>query len=363
MALAMRTGVAPRAGLAASRRVRQGCALRPHPQQRPLCSSGARRAKVAAIDTPATYDPEQPDNSATASGAVDPELQQQLAVQQLDEAQEDLLKWMLFLDSDAQEADLDAMVDQEDVGDEEFEDLYDDVEGMLDESGASFKVGDKVYGTVYEVDEDGAYVEIGAKTAGFVPLSECSLGRLKTVSGTGWHGGRGPANGAVALRPQGRGGSSALLPLLLLLLLLLAPRRGRPTPLQPPGSHAPATPRAARWFHECGCCCSSTRRARHVPADTRFRCDSPRNADWARVLPPTLPSLPSPLPQPLEVLRPGMKREFVVVEDEDEYEEVILSLAAMEVGAFWGGGDRGGAGNAWRARAIVARTAAGGCGA
>ena len=38
--------------------------------------------------------------------------------------------------------------------------------------------------------------------------------------------------------------------------------------------------------------------------------------------------------QPLEVLRPGMKREFVVVEDEDEYGEIILSLAAIEVRAL-----------------------------
>lgn len=35
--------------------------------------------------------------------------------------------------------------------------------------------------------------------------------------------------------------------------------------------------------------------------------------------------------QPLEVLRVGMKREFMVVEDEDEYDQVILSLAAQEV--------------------------------
>lgn len=37
--------------------------------------------------------------------------------------------------------------------------------------------------------------------------------------------------------------------------------------------------------------------------------------------------------QPLEVLRVGMKREFMVVEDEDEYDQVILSLAAQEVRA------------------------------
>eukprot|EP00967_Tisochrysis_lutea_P122977 scaffold204083_cov17-Tisochrysis_lutea.AAC.1 len=35
--------------------------------------------------------------------------------------------------------------------------------------------------------------------------------------------------------------------------------------------------------------------------------------------------------QPYEVLRVGMTREFVVVDEEDEYGQTILSLAAMEV--------------------------------
>lgn len=38
--------------------------------------------------------------------------------------------------------------------------------------------------------------------------------------------------------------------------------------------------------------------------------------------------------QPLEVLRVGMSREFLVVEDEDDYGQVILSLAATEVCAI-----------------------------
>ncbi|KAI8469742.1 MAG: plastid/chloroplast ribosomal protein S1 [Monoraphidium minutum] len=178
-------------------------------------SSSVRRLKVAAIDEPATYsDPEQPGQALAESV----EQEQQLELAELDQAQESLLKWMLFLDSDQQEADLDAVEDLEEVGDEEYAELYDEVETMLEESEASFKVGDKVYGTVYEVDEDGAYVEIGAKSAGFVPLSECSLGKLKT---------------------------------------------------------------------------------------------------------------------PLEVLRPGMKREFIVAEDEDEFGEIILSLAAIEATVFW----------------------------
>lgn len=39
----------------------------------------------------------------------------------------------------------------------------------------------------------------------------------------------------------------------------------------------------------------------------------------------------SVMPQPLEVLRVGMQREFMVVENEDDYGQVILSLAATEV--------------------------------
>lgn len=44
--------------------------------------------------------------------------------------------------------------------------------------------------------------------------------------------------------------------------------------------------------------------------------------------------LRSTLSQPLEALRPGMRREFMVVEDEEEYGQVIVSLAAMEVRCF-----------------------------
>lgn len=159
-------------------------------QQRPVAQAAsliggdnvrAVVTRVAAVDEPATR---QEWAAGVDSVAFDPELEQQLAVAELDSAQEDLLKWMLFLDGEEQEADLEAgeNADEDGDGDAEFADLYDEVEQRLDEAGAAFKVGEKVFGTVYEVDEDGAYVEIGAKTAGFVPLTECSLGRLKSVS-------------------------------------------------------------------------------------------------------------------------------------------------------------------------------------
>jgi small subunit ribosomal protein S1 len=142
-------------------------------------------------------------------------------IEELDAAQEELLSWMLFWDNAAQEKDLDEMQDYEELTDNIPEDpqLEEEIEAMIDEaSEVNLRPGEKVMGTVYEVDEDGAYVEIGAKSAGFVPLAECSLARLKS---------------------------------------------------------------------------------------------------------------------PLEVLRPGMQREFIVAEEEDEYGEIILSLAAIEAQTFW----------------------------
>jgi ribosomal protein S1 len=74
------------------------------------------------------------------------------------------------------------MVDYDEFGDEEYEELYEELEELVEAADVELQVGDKVVGSVYEVDEDGAYVEIGQKYSGFVPLSECSFARLKTVS-------------------------------------------------------------------------------------------------------------------------------------------------------------------------------------
>lgn len=155
--------------------------------RRPLLASRSRRyiSKVAAIEEQET-EALQPSLAASPLAAPSPEeqaLAEELELQELDEAQEDLLKWMLFLDEEAQEEDLDEMVDYDEFGDEEYEEIFEDVEAMMEASDYELKPGDKVVGTVYECDEDGAYVEIGAKSAGFVPLSECSLARLKSVSG------------------------------------------------------------------------------------------------------------------------------------------------------------------------------------
>lgn len=109
---------------------------------------------------------------------------QELELAELDAAQEQVLSWMLFTDEEQQEEDLDEMVDYDEFGDEEYEELFEEVEELIEASAANtehLKVGDKVIGSVYEIDEDGAYVELGDKASGFVPLSECSFAKLKTV--------------------------------------------------------------------------------------------------------------------------------------------------------------------------------------
>lgn len=107
----------------------------------------------------------------------------ELQLAELDGAQEQLLAWMMNVDEEAQEEELDEMVDYDEFGDEEYEELFEDVEELMNinEDNSQLKVADKVMGTVYELDDDGAYVEIGQKASGFVPLSECSFAKLKSV--------------------------------------------------------------------------------------------------------------------------------------------------------------------------------------
>lgn len=147
--------------------------------------------KVAAVQeqpTASSPSPSGDDGSAPSptSASLDSSSAADYRLQQLDAAQEELLKWMLFVDEEEQERDLGEMVDYAEfsalAGAEADEDLQESVEKMMEQSAVDLRMGDRVMGTVYEVDEDGAYVEVGAKTAGFVPLSECSLARLKSAS-------------------------------------------------------------------------------------------------------------------------------------------------------------------------------------
>jgi hypothetical protein len=53
--------------------------------------------------------------------------------------------------------------------------LYEEFTELLDKYDHNFKRGDMITGTVFRTDERGAYVDIGAKTAGYCSSTECSL--------------------------------------------------------------------------------------------------------------------------------------------------------------------------------------------
>jgi hypothetical protein len=156
-------------------------------QTAPAGPEGASQVPEAQEAAPII--PEVPVANPSNLLPVDEEKLAQLDLAELDSAQEQLLAWMLTSDEEQQEADLDEMVDYDEFADDEYEALFEEVEQLVDSRDLELKVGDKVVGSVYEVDEDGAYVEIGEKASGFVPLAECSFAKLKTVSGkTNWPG-------------------------------------------------------------------------------------------------------------------------------------------------------------------------------
>lgn len=55
----------------------------------------------------------------------------------------------------------------------------------LEKYDFNFRVGDKVTGNVIMVSNNGIYVDIGAKSAAFCPLAECSLGKSVRVRSLG----------------------------------------------------------------------------------------------------------------------------------------------------------------------------------
>ena len=74
---------------------------------------------------------------------------------------------------------------------------YEAFEALLDKYDFKFRVGDKVTGIIFKVDNKGAYVDVGAKSAAFCPTPELSLCKVSSVragvkAGTvrpGWPGG------------------------------------------------------------------------------------------------------------------------------------------------------------------------------
>lgn len=172
-----------RAGMRAVQGTAAGRVVQP---VRPNAAASRRVAVQAASTEPALAEEsiataQAPQTSALASFSSDPEVAE-MELAELDAAQEQVLTWMLNHTEQQHEEDLDEMVDYDEFGDEEYAEIQDQVEQMIDASYSTLTMGDQVKGTVYEVDDDGAYIEIGEKASGFVPLSECSFAKLKSVS-------------------------------------------------------------------------------------------------------------------------------------------------------------------------------------
>ena len=64
--------------------------------------------------------------------------------------------------------------------------LYSVFEELIKQSDFDFKQGDVVSGTVFEVDQKGAYVDIGAKSAAFCPTAEVTLCKIQRVRLCWW---------------------------------------------------------------------------------------------------------------------------------------------------------------------------------
>lgn len=108
-----------------------------------------------------------------------------LELDELDAAQEQVLAWMLFKSAEEQQQDLDELIDYDEFDEEEYEGLFEEMEQLVAGSLAAaqnMKVGDKIYGRIYAIHDDGAYVELpDIKGYGFVPVFQCSTAKLKTV--------------------------------------------------------------------------------------------------------------------------------------------------------------------------------------
>ena len=60
--------------------------------------------------------------------------------------------------------------------------LYQHFENLLRKRAYGYKQGDKVTGTVFQVDERNAYVDIGAKAPALCSVDECTTARVQRVS-------------------------------------------------------------------------------------------------------------------------------------------------------------------------------------
>ena len=72
-------------------------------------------------------------------------------------------------------------------------DLYKRFDHLLNQYAYSYKQGDRVKGTVFRVDQRGAYVDVGAKASAVCPAEECSLAGVQRVQKPAHSDALGPA--------------------------------------------------------------------------------------------------------------------------------------------------------------------------
>mmetsp|Transcript_16374 Transcript_16374/g.31432 ORF Transcript_16374/g.31432 Transcript_16374/m.31432 type:complete len:380 (+) Transcript_16374:98-1237(+) len=58
---------------------------------------------------------------------------------------------------------------------------YQQLEDLLSKYDFKFSVGDKVVGSVFNVEQRGAYIDVGAKAAAFLPAEEASLAKVERI--------------------------------------------------------------------------------------------------------------------------------------------------------------------------------------
>jgi small subunit ribosomal protein S1 len=69
------------------------------------------------------------------------------------------------------------MVNQE-VKDTDIGFTHEDFAALLDQYDYHFSPGDTVTGTVFSIEPRGALIDIGAKTAAYLPIQEMSINRV-----------------------------------------------------------------------------------------------------------------------------------------------------------------------------------------
>lgn len=67
-------------------------------------------------------------------------------------------------------------------GDKGSTEEYSELDRLLSKYDFKFNVGDKVTGNCFNIDQRGAYIDIGAKAAAFLPINEASLAKVEKMA-------------------------------------------------------------------------------------------------------------------------------------------------------------------------------------